>query len=613
MPAGQGASFIPLADLTQTAFGGSRCRMRQDPQTPLQEPAPFTRAQGILCFVLAAGLDVALGLRSLPAVLAGRLINPDSTMRLLRIQESLAQGALVHAVPRDGSGAGTVLHWSHFLDVILLAMAAPVAAIAGWEAGLRVSFLLLGPISAGLLGVALAWAAAPVSRPEFRWLAAVVAGTATPIVGYAIPGVVHHHIPVAVTVVLTLGFAGRGLSAGARAGAWMGLMAALGILLTPESMPFTLMGFGLLGLSWLLRAENAPAGLAARAAGLVFFAVVALALAIDPPLAGYGAAEVDRLSTVWLGLAAACAAAGSVLAALAGRTGRAPRALGLAAGLVALVLWLAVFPQVLGGPRGLLPPELSEPFFKDIQEMQPVRQLGDGLVFVAAGAFGAVALAVIAWQRRRLEWGYAALCGLVVVGLAVAHIRFSTYAAMLGAAMLPVALSAVTTALAARPEGLRAATRLMLIGLFLLLPPAGSWLTPAGTAEAAPSCEVALAVPLLAPLGDAIVLANPNETPELLLRTRVRTVGSLYHRNAAAFVRLRAAWRAIPGQSLPDAVRATGASYMLVCPGKRRSALISDLPGGTLLDALSDGQTPPWAERVAASDASGHVLYRIKP
>eukprot|EP01035_Chromulina_nebulosa_P013928 gene13928-18448_t len=188
---------------------------------------------------------------------------------------------------------------------------------------------------------------------------------------------------------------------GTAAGWRMGLAAALGILLTPESMPFTLMGFGLLGLARLGGSQGA--GQAAEAAGVTFFVITALALAIDPPFAGYGTAEIDRVSIVYLGLAAACAVGGCGLSSL----GRVP---GAVLAMAALAVWILAFPHILRGPAGLMPPELAVPFFKDIAEMGPITRLGDAVVFLTPGLLGLVAMAWIGWRQRSLAWGYAALC-----------------------------------------------------------------------------------------------------------------------------------------------------------------------------------------------------------
>jgi hypothetical protein len=118
---------------------------------------------------------------------------------------------------------------------------------------------------------------------------------------------------------------------------------------------------------------------------------------------------------------------------------------------------------------------------------------------------------------------------------------------------------------------------------------------------------------LLSQAAGAVVLAHPNLTPELLYRTPVLTVGSLYHRNAEAYMRARAAWRAEPGREVPEAVQATRARFVLACKGAPRSRLVKDLPKTTLLDVLSAGTPPAWLTPVAEDAQSGFVLYRVEP
>ena len=82
-------------------------------------------------------------------------------------------------------------------------------------------------------------------------------------------------------------------------------------------------------------------------------------------------------------------------------------------------------------------------------------------------------------------------------------------------------------------------------------------------------------------------------------------------------MRLRAAWRSGPSDTVPEAVRATGATLVLACPlpgpYAGRSSLVADLPPETLLDRLNRGEVPSWLKEVARDRASGHVLYRILP
>jgi hypothetical protein len=134
---------------------------------------------------------------------------------------------------------------------------------------------------------------------------------------------------------------------------------------------------------------------------------------------------------------------------------------------------------------------------------------------------------------------------------------------------------------------------------------------PAASGSA--SCDGAAAAQLLAPAAGAVVLTDVNLVPELLYRTRILTVGSLYHRNTAAFMRLRAAWRAQPGDAVPEAVQATRARFVLACKGGPRSSLVQDLPKTTLWDALIAGTPPAWLTEVAKDVQSGFVLYRVAP
>jgi hypothetical protein len=112
---------------------------------------------------------------------------------------------------------------------------------------------------------------------------------------------------------------------------------------------------------------------------------------------------------------------------------------------------------------------------------------------------------------------------------------------------------------------------------------------------------------------DAVVLADVNDGPALLYQTRVRIVGSLYHRNIDGFMRLRAAWRDVPGAEPGMPLRATQATLVLGCPGEARSMMLEGLPETTLLDRLDAGQPPPWLHRVGDAGPGGYVLYAVVP
>jgi hypothetical protein len=588
-------------------------------------PAAFTRREGIVCFLLAASIDATLGLAmgKLGEVLAGGLFNPDSYMRMVRLEEGVRAGHPAYFVTRDASGAGTLLHWTHLIDALVLLLSAPFLAVMDVHAALHAGAVLAGPISMGLLAMAGAWAVAPLCQPERRWMAAALMAITFAVFSYALPGVVHHHIPVAAAIVTVCGFALRAPADGSRAGLGMGLAAGVALVLTPEAYPFLIMAFGGVVLAWLFWPE-ARCGAAAGAAGLTMLFVLLAAFLLDPPYAGYGAVEIDRLSVVWVGFGLACALAGVGLDWF----GRLPRTSGAAvAGLVVAALslgaWLSAFPQVALATQGLQDRELVREMFYVVSEMQPATMLSSALAFLTPGVLGLAVLLVLTWRvPRPARWLalYAAVCLVGVIVLGFLHLRFSTYSAVAGVVLLPVGLTIASPAAQKRllpgflvvPPLTAGALRMSLLLGFLLVPPLGVSIAPTA-ASGTTSCDAAAAARLLAPAAGAVVLTDLNLVPELLYRTQILTVGSLYHRNPLAYQRLKAAWRAEPGDAVPPAVQATGARFVLACKGAVRTVLVADLPMTTLWDVLVAGTPPAWLTAVAEDVQSGFVLYQVKP
>jgi hypothetical protein len=198
------------------------------------------------------------------------------------------------------------------------------------------------------------------------------------------------------------------------------------------------------------------------------------------------------------------------------------------------------------------------------------------------------------------------------VALAAGHVRFAAVPAALAAAILPILIARFSSAVAGWSDASQALLGTSIIAGFVLLP-CGASFSPAKAAagEPAPTCALDHIDALLQGHAGQVVLADVNATPELLYRTDILTAGSLYHRNVAAFLRLRAAWRTRPSDTVPAAVSATQASLVLFCPAPLRSVLVADLPPDTLIDQLNHGRVPPWLRILHADQRSGNVLYEV--
>jgi hypothetical protein len=579
---------------------------------------PWSWREAAAYFALASLIDIAVGIPAAPQVLLGSLLNPDSYMRLVRLHDSLPQHRLLDVVGRDGSGLGTVLHWSHLLDGILLLLAAPLMLAMDARHALYWAGVALGPLGMGCLGAALAWVLAPYTDRRRRWLAVLLACVSAYIMGYGWPGVVHHHILIAVAATMAAGWALRAASHGLLAGWHMAVWAAFGIWLTPESMPFLLMAWGGVGLAWLFHPARPAIGESLRAFGSGFLVLIAAALSVDPPLAGRAAAEIDRLSLVYLVLALVLCGIGWAVWQIDERRWPALRraASGGVVALAGIALWFALFPQVLRGTDGLMSTADAQAFLGVIAEMMPIDTWHGAVANLSIGALATAMLAIMAVRHRSPLWAYGALCGGVMLILGLLHARFATYSEVLGAAVLPLALTECGRAFPRAWEAWHGALRVMVLILFFYAPRAGDLVSfdsqaSASESPATPSCALRHIDGLLAPYAGAVVIASVNDTPELLYRSEIDTVGSLYHRNVAAYLRLRAAWRSAPSDEPPAEVDATGASLLLFCRSLARPLFLEDLPPVTLWDRLNRGEVPSWLTPLGVDKESGNTLYRI--
>src|SRR5580658_4814078 len=104
------------------------------------------RGTGFICVSAALLAIAAMSLRVTSNLRDGGLSNPDTYMRLVRLRETLRAGHPVYVVARDGSGHGTLLHWSHLLDSLLCVVALPFSLVLNQETAVHVAALLFGPL-----------------------------------------------------------------------------------------------------------------------------------------------------------------------------------------------------------------------------------------------------------------------------------------------------------------------------------------------------------------------------------------------------------------------------------------------------------------------------------
>jgi hypothetical protein len=578
------------------------------------------RGTGFICLLSALLVVLGMSVRYFPGLRTGGLSNPDSYMRLVRLRDMLHTGTVMDVVARDGSGHGTVLHWSHLIDSLLCLLAVPFSLFLPADDALHAAALVFGPLNILALAFAVAWAAAPFAERKWLWLGAILPALSPAIASYGVAGVVHHHVAIVVVTVACWGWAARLATGHARsdAGIALGTWSGVGIWFSPESVPLTMMAFGGLWLAWIVYPARAGLPRAIGLTGLSFAVVTTLALLVDPPASGIGAMDIDRLSVVFAGLALAVAGAAVGLWTVHHMVPtRGPRiAASCAIGILCCAVWAVTCRSALFSNNMLLDEAQRAAMFAHINEMLPVGGALASLHFLLTGA--CATMIVIAWaaRRRSLLLSYAAVCltGLLILGWS--HARFAAYPEAAGAVALPIAVTLATTVTMRWHQIGQSFARLATILLFIQVPYMGQLPDLTGSARAAPmielpACKVGDAITMLAPHAGAVVLADVNDTPELLYRTQVRTVGSLYHRDVPGFLRLRAAWRAPPSATVPPELDAAEISLVLACRTPARSPLVEDIQTATLLDQVRTGHPPAWLNQIDENSVSGQVLYQV--
>jgi len=522
------------------------------------------------------------------------LLDPDDYMHVVRLWQVVERGGWAGGfLARDGAPGGSVLHWTMPYDLMMLAVAAPLAPALGWHEAIR----LLAPFGALLTGLllvaAVAWAAAPGGRPAATVLAAMLAATPDVVVSYGALGRDDHHLLILALWVAIGGALWRLLlpCAGMRAGALLGGLSALGGWVALEAFAPGLAAA--VALAGLVACDRARWRRAALGFAVVFPAGIGLALLLDPP----AVVTVDRLSPLFLIDAALAALA--VLVPVAGA--RLPAT--LAAVVLAAVL---AAPPFLAALAPYPDPAVWQSFVADVAELRALSWPGDGLVVVGPGLVGLGFALWLASTGRRLAWLALAAGQAVLIVLAARHARLALYPCTLGSM---IAAAGLARLFAVAPAGiglrlLRAAATVAVAVAPLL---AGALLVRPASGPASRCAVAAAAAAIERERPGAIVLADPDLSPKLLYwGASLRTVAGPYHDNRDGLVDVfHAAGAGEDGLAAILARRQ--ASFMLVCgrPGDGQAAL---------RNRLLAGDSPGWLRPLplGAGDAADLRLYRVE-
>ena len=194
-------------------------------------------------------------------VVHGNLADIDGYARLVRVLRLVETGGWFDiTLPRANWPYGGSLHWTRPLDVILIALALPVAAFTGFATALYWAGVMVSPLLHGLLALAVMWAARPLLTPPGAVIAGALTALQFGILGYATIGHADHHVLIGLIAALAIGLTLRALMETGEKDAnrfafSLGVVLAFGIWVGTEIQVTAGLCLGVMGLRWAFEGE----------------------------------------------------------------------------------------------------------------------------------------------------------------------------------------------------------------------------------------------------------------------------------------------------------------------------------------------------------------------
>ena len=564
----------------------------------------------LLAIVMASYVLFVIGGRGTLAF--DELPDPDSWTRAVLLRDALETGSWQQILGRDSSGSGTSLHWTRLVEILALPFVLLLEPLLGRDGAILAVATMFGPVMFGSLTAALWWAVRPFVawRPAMLFVPAATV-MAPALLAYGGAGRFGHHLIIPLCAAMAFAHAVRAASSRggcANSAIHAGLWCGIGTAISVEMLPFALLAFAGLALAWVLDGDEAAAG-RVEGCAVGFTVIAAAAWLLDPPNGGLLAIEVDRLSLPYVLLGPALLGAAKALArfSLPGAGGRLAAVLGV--GLLTLVLWLAAFPELARGIAPGTPAEVQRLIWDNNPELQPIgtarRLIGWGGGGILCLLFFSLELLNVRHDRRRF-WllSYATFCAATLLAISLIHIRFTPYASAAGAAALAILVSRLRNRAGSVP--------VLAFGTILAVAPFYAAATEAAAAQIF-SCRVTPAARWLEDERD-VVFVNIEFAPELLWRTRAKTVGTLYHRGYKGIARYLRASRALTDDDARAALEAAGVKRVLLCvrPSNTRAPYVADLPM-TAMERWQRGKLPGFLHKDYEDDAAGLILLSLPP
>lgn len=595
--------------------------------------APAALALGLLIVAAAQVALVLLGISPLAADGGWtQLYDADSYARVMRVEQLHDRGGWFDPLlSRLNAPYGQSLHWTHPVDLLLLAGAGLAGLMLSYHDALLRAAVLMGPLLHLLCVPVLSVATRPVLNDR-RFVGAVLL-LAVQVSADTVfsAGMADHHGLLVLLLLATLAALLRHAAEPERRGppVLAALAVALALWTSVEGVLLAATAGAALGLLWTLYGPRRPWALLIYVAALA--ALLPLELLAERGPWGLGDLEVDRVSAFH----AALALASLVMVGLVDRTVArgvlaTPRrrlgALAVAGVAVAGVALLA-FPGMLVHPYDGVDPLVKRLLTEAVQADRPlsVATRGERLAFVLDwGPFfpAAVFTALVLLRRRGADARRHAVLALFLAVYLVSSVLAVREVAMLEAvSVIPWVEGLAALVPWCRAE--RGRARRLAGWTAFAASAAGYWAVAAAIAApmggavgvgAPRPCNYAEVAPFLSDSG-ATLMTNLFDGPEVAYRTGGAAVAGPYHRGAEAILDSVRFFLGSDAEAR-EVARRRAVTHVLLC--RSTGAGVERLMGGQprgVLARLWIGRPPVWLRPLPlpAPLARQYIAYRVLP
>jgi hypothetical protein len=559
-----------------------------------------------------------------------RLFDADDAMRLVEVRELVSGRAWfdLHE-SRLNPPVGYDTHWSRLIDAGQAGLYVAFAAFTQPDLAerlMRAVWPLLWLLAAITGVAALSWR---IAGRDGALIALVLSACAVPAFQHFNPGRIDHHnvqIALSLAVAAAAAWSDRRRHAGALAGAFTGLAAAVGL----EGLPFLATSAAVLALRSAWSRDGTGDGSAPHASprllgfGLALAASGLLGFLADVAPAQWTRPACDAMAINWV---AATTVGGLGIALVAWRRPRATLAARLAAiafvGAAAFLAFVAIEPRCLAGPFALTDQAVKAIWLGHVDEMEPLIGFVRGFPLVGAWlcSFPLVAVVALFWLARdrviRGDFGFQLAAAVFVVAVAATFGAEKVYSYAMWFAMPLVA--ALIARLVASPGWRAWIARLA----------AAAVLTPTSVTAAAliavqsvtaqaparpgiierAQCTRNDAYAPLAPLAPGLVATDINYGPYVLALTHHAVVAAPYHRIVGGLIAAHTIVTAPPAEAR-RVIDTERVSYLALCGARTSTGELP--PEQSLWAELEAGQIPDWLERVPGSREDQFTVYRVR-